>query len=75
MWLVKRKKMNAPSPVSKTAVRPRRPVSGQVRLRGLIAVSMIALWSIVGLTGFLLEFAPSGQRSGRLAIFFLMKTQ
>ena len=36
---------------------------------------MIALWAIVALTGFLLEFAPSGQRSGRLFILALTKAQ
>jgi hypothetical protein len=63
-----------PQPVAKPFT-PTRRVSGQVRLRGFIALSMIALWMIVGLTGFLLEFAPSGQRSGHLAIFLLTKTQ
>ena len=55
---------------------PRRnPARGQTRLRGFIAVSMIALWSIVTLSGFLLYFAPSGQRAGRLVLFFLTKQQ
>jgi hypothetical protein len=48
---------------------------GQARLRGFIGISMIVLWAIVALTGFLLEFAPSGQRSGQLVIFLLTKTQ
>jgi len=65
--------MNAhSSPASQS---PRSRARGQARLRGFIAISMIALWAIVALTGFLLEFAPSGQRSGRLFILALTKTQ
>lgn len=67
--------MNAktsPTPMSKFR---RAQAHGQARLRGFIAVSMIVLWAVVALTGFLLEFAPSGQRSGHLVIFQLTKTQ
>ncbi|MEW6028449.1 MAG: DUF4405 domain-containing protein [Chloroflexota bacterium] len=65
--------MNAqPSSPSQTR---RAHARGQARLRGFIAVAMIVLWLVVALTGFLLEFAPSGQRSGHLVIFQLTKTQ
>jgi hypothetical protein len=68
--------MSANSPVLKPIPQSRRSrARGQARLRGFISVSMIALWSIVALTGFLLEFAPSGQRAGRMVVFALTKTQ
>ncbi len=68
--------MNTKTPESKPVSSPgANRARGQVRLRGLIAISMIALWAVVGLTGFLLEFAPTGQRMGRLVIFFLTKQQ
>ena len=67
--------MNAkasPTPMPKSR---RAHTRGQARLRGFIAISMIVLWAVVALTGFLLEIAPSGQRSGHLVIFQLTKTQ
>ena len=67
--------MSASQPMSNPASPRRNPARRQARLRGFIAVSMIALWSIVTLSGFLLYFAPSGQRAGRLVLFFLTKQQ
>ena len=67
--------MSASQPISKPTSSRRNPARGQARLRGLIAVSMLALWSMVTLSGFLLYFAPSGQRAGRLVLFFLTKGQ
>lgn len=63
------------NPASKSARERRAHSRAQARLRGLIAVSMIVLWSIVALSGFLLYFAPAGQRTGRLVVFFLAKSQ
>ncbi len=64
-----------PSGPKSTPPSRRSHARGQARLRGFISISMIALWSIVALTGFLLEFVSSGQRTGRLVIFFLTKQQ
>ena len=63
----KEQTMNIPSSSTvKPVSRSRRSVCGQVRLRGLVSISMISL---------LLEFIPGGQRSGQLITFFLTKTQ
>ena len=67
--------MNAKTSPTLTSNSRRAQARGQARLRGFIAVSMIVLWAVVALTGFLLEFAPTGQRSGHLIIFLLTKTQ
>ena len=52
-----------------------RRVQTKVYLRAVIALSLIAGWSLVTLTGLLLYVAPSGPRSGRLALLFLTKEQ
>ncbi|MEW6405231.1 MAG: DUF4405 domain-containing protein [Chloroflexota bacterium] len=53
----------------------RNQARAQVRMRGLIAVSMLALWSVVTATGFLLYFTSGGPRTGRLVTLFLTKQQ
>lgn len=67
--------MSANPRLSQFASSRRSDARKQARLRGFIAVSMIALWGVVAFTGFLLHFAPSGQRSGHLIIFLLTKQQ
>jgi len=37
--------------------------------RSLTAVSMLVLWGLSALSGFLLWLAPSGPRSGRMLLF------
>lgn len=50
--------------------------SGQkARLRALIALTLIVLWILAALTGFLLYVAPAGPRSGGLIMFLLTKAQ
>jgi hypothetical protein len=44
-------------------------------VRSIIAVCLVVTWSVMILTGFLLYVAPSGPRSGRLPILFLVKEQ
>lgn len=57
-----------------TPVRHRQ--SGQkARLRALIALTLIVLWILAALTGFLLYVAPAGPRSGGLIMFLLTKAQ
>jgi hypothetical protein len=41
--------------------------------RSIVAIALIAAWSVMLLTGLLLYVAPSGQRSGRLPILLLTK--
>jgi hypothetical protein len=50
--------------------------SGQkARLRALIALTLIVLWILAALTGFLLYVAPAGPHSGGLIMFILTKAQ
>ena len=43
----------------------RRPIKFKVYARAVTAILLIAVWSLVGLTGLLLWLAPSGQRAGQ----------
>jgi hypothetical protein len=50
--------------------------SGQkARLRALIALTLIVLWILAAITGFLLYVAPAGPHSGGLVMFILTKAQ
>ncbi|NNJ12384.1 DUF4405 domain-containing protein [Chloroflexales bacterium ZM16-3] len=53
----------------------RRQSTQKARLRALIAVTLIVLWILTALTGFLLYVAPAGPRSGGLIMFILTKAQ
>ena len=44
-------------------------------LRSIIAIAMMAVWSLVVLSGFLLWLAPHGPRSGRRALLFDLTNQ
>lgn len=52
-----------------------RPSAQKARLRALIAMTLIVLWVLAALTGFLLYVAPAGPRSGGLIMFILTKAQ
>lgn len=56
---------------------PKRRRRGQTKayIRAIVAVSLIAVWSVVGLSGFLLYVAPHGPRSGWTILLILIKTQ
>ena len=43
----------------------KRPIKFKVYARAVTAILLIAVWSLVGLTGLLLWMAPSGQRAGQ----------
>ena len=43
----------------------KRPIKFKVYARAVTAILLIAVWSLVGLTGLLLWLAPSGQRAGQ----------
>jgi cytochrome b len=42
----------------------RRPIKIKIYARALVAVLLIALWSLIGFSGLALWLAPSGPRSG-----------
>ncbi len=48
----------------------RRPLRIKIYSRAVVAIIMIAAWSILSLTGLLLWMAPSGQRSGQMELLF-----
>ena len=46
-------------------MKQRRPIKVKVYARAVVAIMLIAGWSLSALTGFLLWFAPPGPRAGR----------
>jgi len=46
-----------------------RPVSPKAYLRALVAVTMIAVWSLVVVSGFVVWLAPTGPRAGGWNLF------
>lgn len=53
----------------------RRQVRTKARVRAIIAISLIVVWSIVTFSGFLIYVAPQGRRSGWATILLLTKSQ
>ena len=47
-----------------------RPIKVKVYARAVVAILLISVWSLVGLTGLLLWLAPSGRRSGQTELLF-----
>ncbi len=57
-------------------MKPKRRVNFKVYSRAVVAIMLITVWIVVGLTGLLLWLAPSGQRSGQqLLLFDLTKSE
>jgi hypothetical protein len=44
-------------------------------IRAIVAISLVTVWSVVALSGFLLYVAPHGPRSGLATLLILTKTQ
>jgi hypothetical protein len=59
----------------RTSAAPRRSARGKARIRAIVAVALIALWSLSALTGFVLYAAPTGPRSGWLEVLLLTKRE
>jgi len=53
----------------------RRGPGSTARLRAVIAMALIALWTVSAVTGFVLYGAPTGPRSGRLVVLLLTKPE
>ncbi|MFC1961988.1 DUF4405 domain-containing protein [Chloroflexota bacterium] len=52
------------------------PIKFKVYARAIVAILMIAVWSLAAFTGLLLWLAPEGQRSGqRLLLLNLTKSE
>ena len=51
-------------------MKTRRPIKVKIYARAVIAIILITVWSVTGLTGLLLWLAPSGQRSGQIPLLF-----
>ena len=45
-----------------------RPIKVKVYARAVVAIMLIVVWSLVGLTGLLLWLAPSGKGAGQLPL-------
>lgn len=48
---------------------------GKARIRAIVAIALITLWSLSALSGFLLYAAPTGPRSGWVEVLFLTKRE
>ncbi|MFC1906941.1 DUF4405 domain-containing protein [Chloroflexota bacterium] len=47
-----------------------RPINVKTYTRAVVAIMLITVWTLVGLTGLLLWLAPSGSSSGKQALLF-----
>jgi|SRR5215204_7647679 len=59
----------------RTSAAPRHSARGKARIRAIVAVTLIAMWSLSALSGFLLYAAPAGPRSGWVELLVLTKRQ
>ena len=59
----------------RTSAAPRHSARGKARIRAIVAIALIALWSLSALTGFLLYVAPTGPHSGWVEMLFLTKRE
>ncbi len=48
----------------------KRAISMRAYVRGIVALSMLLVWSAVAFSGVLMWLAPEGQRSGRALLLF-----
>jgi len=51
-------------------MRSGRPIKVKVYARAVVAIILITVWSLAGLTGLLLWLAPEGHRSGQIPLLF-----
>jgi len=56
----------------RTSAAPRHSARGKARIRAIVVIALIALWSLSVLSGFLLYAAPEGPRSGWVELLFLL---
>ncbi|MDI9645752.1 MAG: DUF4405 domain-containing protein [Archaeoglobales archaeon] len=47
----------------------------RLKLRGVVALLMLFLWTVVAISGYLIYISPSGPRSGKTIIFLLTKSE
>lgn len=64
-----------PRRAPRTSAAPRHSTRGKARIRAIVAVALIALWSLSALTGLVLYVAPTGPRSGWVEVLFLTKRE
>ncbi|MEM4496723.1 MAG: DUF4405 domain-containing protein [Archaeoglobaceae archaeon] len=47
----------------------------RLKLRGVVALLMLFLWTVVAISGYLIYISPSGPRSGKTIIFLFTKSE